>query len=232
MKFLPPSILAARRTRGGTIAHALLWIRARTRDPIPTEEAIGLWTGDDHQVFDIPFGSSTQARTYYGAGNALDLGDGAADIGIKVRTRTVTLSGLSPEVQQACKAYDARLAPVEIHRVEFDPETGAQIRSDDARYPVPERLFKGWVDEIRWEQSSGQVTCTLLLASVSRALTRSLTQKFSDASQRLVDANDSFFAHVDVSGTVDLYWGEKRVNKTATGMVGKVVSKVKNRVTS
>lgn len=217
MKILSSAILAARQSRAGTLAHGLIYVTAKTRDtgvPAP----VGFWTGDDHQAFTI----NSVSRTYYGAGAALDLGETVSEVGIVIRTRTVRLSGLAPKVLDMAKAYEARLAPVEIHRAEFDPLTNALI-------DAPERVFKGWVDQIQWTQNAETVECVLTLASIARALTRTQTQKYSDASQRLRDVNDAFFQYVDVSGTTDVYWGEKRVGGTPGGTVGNLVQKVTSR---
>lgn len=201
MKSLSPAILASRQSRAGTKAHGLIYLTVKDR-ATGAPFSIGYWTGDDHQAFTI----NSQGRTYYGAGNALDLGETVSEVGIVVRTRTVRLSGLSPEVQEMAKGYDARLAPVEIHRAEFDPLTNTLI-------DAPQRVFRGWVDRINWTHTAETVECALTLASIARALTRPLTNKYSDASQRQVNSGDGFFRHVDVSGTVDVWWGEKRVGQ-------------------
>ncbi len=217
MKILSSAILAARQSRAGTLVHGLIYVTAKTRDtgvPAP----VGFWTGEDHQAFTI----NSVSRTYYGAGAALDLGETVSEVGIVIRTRTVRLSGLAPKVLDMAKAYEARLAPVEIHRAEFDPLTNALI-------DAPERVFKGWVDQIQWTQNAETVECVMTLASIARALTRTQTQKYSDASQRLRDVNDAFFQYVDVSGTTDVYWGEKRVGGTPGGTVGNLVQKVTSR---
>jgi len=218
MKSLSSAISAARQARAGTLAHGLIYITAKTRDT-GLSAPIGFWTGDDHQAFTI----NSVSRTYYAAGAALDLGETVSEVGIVIRTRTVRLSGLAPKVLDMAKAYEARLAPVEIHRAEFDPLTNALI-------DAPGRVFKGWVDQIQWTQSAETVECVLTLASIARALTRPLTQKFSDASQRLRAQNDAFFQYVDVSGTTDVYWGEKRVGGAPGGIVGKLTGQVLDKV--
>ncbi len=81
----------------------------------------------------------------------------------------------------------------------------------------PHRVFKGLVDELEITRDpSGAVQCEMTVASSARYLTRTLTLKRSDASQRL-RMNDRFLRYADVSGEVDVYWGEKRL---ASGNVG------------
>ena len=205
MKTLNSAVVAARQARAGTSAHGLIWVTAKDR-VTGAAETIGFWTGLDHRDFTI----KDVDRTYFGAGNVLDLGDTVAEVGVQIRMRTVTLSGLTAEVQQAMKGYDARLAPVEIHRAEFDTDTGNLLAE-------PERIAKGWIDKVNWADGAKQddgtasFAVTISIASASRALTRTLAQKFSDASQKLRNAADAFFQYVDVSSDAQVYWGDKRV---------------------
>ncbi|TAG28566.1 MAG: hypothetical protein EAZ40_03425, partial [Rhodobacterales bacterium] len=76
----------------------------------------------------------------------------------------------------------------------------------------------GIVDEVELSISpdDGKVTCDVTVASSARYLTRTLTLKRSDASQRR-RSDDRFLRYADVSGEVDVYWGEKR---PAGGSVG------------
>jgi len=212
MKLFSPARLAYRQSRTGVSCHGLIWITAKSRDT-GAPESIGLWTGVDHQTFVI----NGVGRTYFGAGNLLDLGDNVAEVGIKVRTRAVKLAAVTPEVKQAIKVYDARLARTEIHRVEFDTATNEQI--DD-----PERVFKGWIDTIAWGRagSNGEANCTLNLVSVARALTKALALKYSDACQRLRNAGDGLFKYTDVTTSADVWWGSKRVAGTAVKVVNSV----------
>lgn len=209
MKILDPAILAARQARGGTSSHGLIWLTVKDR-ATGAPQTMGFWTGDDHQTFVI----NGVGRTYYGAGNLLAIGDLTSEVGLVIRMLDITLSGLTLEAQQAFKGYDARLAPVELHRAEFDPDTGNLLAE-------PERVFKGWADKVNWargakaDDGTATMTCTVTLASASRALTRTLAQKFSDASQKLRSPSDTFFQYVDVSGSATVFWGSKRVASSA-----------------
>lgn len=199
MKTFSPTRLAYRQARTGVVCRSLLWITARDRST-GAAAAIGLWNGDDHQVFSI----DSQGRTYYGAGNLIAIDDIVGDVGLTVKTLTVKLAALTPEVRQAVRNYDARFAKVEIHRAEFDTDTGYLIEE-------PERRFKGWIDGVSWPTApvGGTADCTLTLVSAARALTRTLAAKFSDASQQLVNPSDRFFQYADI-GAGDVWWGEKR----------------------
>ena len=101
------------------------------------------------------------------------------------------------------RGYDTRQAPVELHLVMLDP-LGAVTSV--------ERAFKGVMD--RFEINEGPlddagnstVTCDVELVSDARLLTRTLSLKQSDASQRVRNPNDRFRQYSDVSGGVLVNW--------------------------
>jgi hypothetical protein len=207
MKSLSSAQLAYRQSRAGVSTHVLLWISARNRST-GTIETIGLWSGDDHRVFTI----NSVGRTYYGAGSLLDIGDVISEIGYDVRTLDITLSAVSNEVIVAISSYNARLAPAEVHLAEFDTETNQLIEED------LERVWKGWVDEApqvtanqdEQGQPTGDSTVVLKLLSAAQGLTKTLTQKFSDASQRLRNPADGGFKYADIV-SADVWWGQNRI---------------------
>ena len=75
-----------------------------------------------------------------------------------------------------------------------------------------EEAFKGVID--RFEINEGPiddagnstVTCDVELVSDARMLTRTLSLKQSDASQRLRSASDGFRKYADVAGEVSVNW--------------------------
>lgn len=205
---LSPAEIAHLQARTGVRPRILVWITARNRDSGLPETA-GFWSGDDDQSFTI----GAEVRVYHGAGALLGMDDITAEIGIKVRTIDVWLATAAPEVVDAVRGYDLRLAPVEIHRVLTDPVSHQMIAA-------PHRIWKGQVDAAplvtpALDGQGGRVTITV--ASASRALTRGLTGKYSDESMRRRD-DDRLFRYADVSGKVPVYWGEKRYSsKSSTG---------------
>lgn len=187
------------------VARALVWIRAKDRTT-GTEETIGLWTGEDVASFTI----NGQARTYYGAGALLAIEPIVSQAGLVVQMSRMTLSPLAPEVAQAIRGYEPRLAPVEIHRALFDPDTMGLVAE-------PHRMFSGWIDEVvlTTPEAGGTATCEVTLASAARGLTRTLPLKKSDESQKR-RSGDRFRRYADISAAVDVFWGEKRA-RVATG---------------
>jgi len=184
------------------VAHGLLWVKARNRDTDETED-LGLWSGDDHQEFVI----GGETRLYYGAGNLLNLDEITSQVGLTVRMQRFSLNALTPEVQQLLRGYDPRLAPIELHRALYWPETMNLVAE-------PHRLFKGYVDEapISTPPKGGQAKAELVSGSSARSLTIPLALKKSDQTQRL-RGGDRFRRYIDVSSQVDVWWGEKRASE-------------------
>lgn len=196
--------IAARRP---TIARQMLWVSARNRSTGATE-TLGLWTGE----YSLSVTIDGAARTYHGAGSVLDVPEMTGQIGLDVRTHNVTLSALSPEVQQLMRGYDARLAPIEIHRALFDPDAPTTMIGG------PVRIFRGWVDGVTFKEEGGGHTVELTAASHSRGLTVPLMLRRSDESYKL-RGGDRIGRYCDVSGSVPVYWGEARKkDKTFMGV--------------
>lgn len=181
------------------VSHVLIWIAAKNRIS-GAAETIGFWTGDDHQDFVV----DGQSRTYFGAGDVLEVPAITYESGLQVRMHSFGLAALAPEVAMALRGYEPRLAAVEVHRVLFYSSTGAQAAD-------PHRVLAGWIDEaqINTPAIGGQGSATISVASSARALTRTLPICKSDAQQRL-RSGDRFRRYVDVSGSVDVFWGSKR----------------------
>jgi hypothetical protein len=185
--------------RTDIVARILIWVQARNRTTgLP--EFLGLWTGSDDRSFTI--GGSP--RTYVGAGGLMGVPPLVSQAGINVRMQRLTLSPLNDTVATLIRTFDSRFAPIEIHRALFDPVT-SQLISE------PHRVFKGLIDEVELtiEADSGATRCEVTVASSARYLTRTLTLKRSDESQKR-RLGDRFMRYADVSGEVDVYWGERR----------------------
>jgi len=203
MRSYSPATAAALASRAGLVAHVLVWASAKNRDTGAVEQ-IGFWTGDDHQDFTI----DAEARSYFGAGGMLEIAPLVMQAGIVVRMQRLVLSPLAPEVAQLFRGYDARLAPVQIHRALFDPDTRDLV-------DTPHLLFRGWIDaaSIVTPEAGGAAQIEVTLAGAARALTRSLPGKRSDEAQQR-RAGDRFRRHVDVSGAVEVWWGARRAAAT------------------
>jgi hypothetical protein len=198
MRSFDAPTLAAFQSRVAVMNRVLFWITARNRISGLPEE-LGLWNGG----YDRSFTIGGVPRTYVGAGALMQVPPLVYQAGLNVRMQRLTLSPIDATVGAMIRTYDSRLAPVEIHRATFDPVTSALVSE-------PHRLFKGQVDELEVvTDPSGDVRCEVTIASSARYLTRTLTLKRSDASQQL-RSGDRFLRYADVSGEVDVYWGENR----------------------
>jgi hypothetical protein len=181
----------------GVAPRHLLWIEAKNRTTGEIE-ATGFWNGKDTREFVV----NGETRTYFGAGALLGIDPIIGSVGLNVRMQRVRLAQVAPEVMQAIRGYDVRLAPVEIHRVHIDPVKGVQIGA-------PVRVFKGSVDEapIPKPAVGQEASLEMTLASAARALTRTLTAKKSDAAQRRIDPTDRGREYATISGAVGVFWG-------------------------
>lgn len=194
----------------GPVAHdVLVWITGKNRTT-GADETMGLWTGPEDRSFTV----GGVARTYRGVGQIIEVPPIKSRAGLTVQMHTLRLSATSPEVEAAMRLYDPRLGPVEIHVARFEPTTGALLGID--------RAYRGRIDKApintpaKGKQGGG---VALSVASAARSLTRPLTLKKSDASQRR-RSDDRFFRHADVAGRVERWWGTDRVGGEKTGPFG------------
>lgn len=204
MRNFDAATAAALSARAGLVARQTLWITARNlATGLP--ESLGIWNGED----DISLSVEGTPRAYTGAGAALEVEPITAAPGLEVRTVVWRLSALAPEVEALAKAYDTRFAPVEIHRALFDPATRGLIGA-------PHRVFRGFCNGLTFDRgdAGGTAAADLELVSETRALTRSLAVKKSDESQK-ARGGDRFRRYGDISGSVPVYWGEKRLGGMA-----------------
>lgn len=164
---------------------------------------LGLWTGIDHQEFLI----GGQLDTYYGAGNILGVSDMDNNVGTGVRSYSIKLAPLAPEVAILLRAYEPRGAAVFMYTGLMSTESGLLIQS------AVVRRFKGWVDKVKINEppSGGQGDASLTFVSSARNLTLTIPTRRSDANQKLRAPNDPFLQYVAMSGQVITPWGTERL---------------------
>ena len=199
MRSYDAATLAALQTRAGVCVRLLIWVVAKNRttgDP----EALGLWTG----AYDREFTIGAETRLYAGAGAIVQIPPLKMQAGLSVRMQRFTLSPIAPVVADLIETYQSRLAPIEIHRALFSTEDGSLVAE-------PHRVWKGFIDEVEITrpEAGGEATCEVTAASSARLLTRTLPLKRSDATQQL-RSGDRFRRYVDISGKVDVWWGERK----------------------
>ena len=184
-------------TSPGFMFRTLVWITAKDRST-GAPVTFGFWNGDDNQNFTI----NAVSRLYYGAGNLANPSQPIQyQVGVKPTDYSLTLAPLSDEIVSLLRAYDARLAPIEIHRAMLDPLSNNVISE-------PLRVFKGQIDEapLITPEVGGTASCTLRCLSSAINLTRTVVQTKSDTVQQL-RSGDRFRRYIDISGVVQVSWG-------------------------
>lgn len=194
--------LAARRL----VPRDFLWIVARDRDD-NGPQSVGFWSGVGNVSAPIvnPDTGATNTRTWYGSGTLIGIDAIPLVANLTVQTVTITMNQIDDLVQQAVRLYDCKQARVEIYRGLLDPLTRLLVAPAFCR-------FIGFVDEIEIktpsENEAGGVTLTV--SSHTQEMTRSNPDTRSDASQRLRDSDDRFFADASTVGEQEFFWGKKR----------------------
>lgn len=185
--------------RQGTLAHGMVWIRARNRQT-GAEEGVGFWQGDDHRSFTI----GGEVRLYFGAGAVIAIPPVHAVVGLQVRQHRVELPPFLPEVRQALRVYDPREARVEIHGVALDPATG-EPAGPPRRY-VKGRLMEA--NEILGPKGAAS-SVELVIASAARSLTRSRPLLRTNAALVARRPGERGREYSDVAGEWHVPWGVK-----------------------
>lgn len=207
MRAYSPAVLARLQARDGIAVRLYVLISGRSY-ATGDMEAMALWTGADVVTRTL----GTRTVTCYGAGGLIGIDPITMEPGLRVAMHRVSLSSLDPAAEMAMRGYDTRLARVEVWRGLHDPLT---LRLIDA----PHRLIKGRAHHLDMPRPAvgGDSTCTLTVASAAIALTRTVAARQSDEDQRRRQG-DRFFRYADVSGSVQVYWGEERASAESAGV--------------
>jgi hypothetical protein len=195
----------ARLEAGALVPRDFLWITPRRRD---TGAAVtwGAWSDLGTITADVidPVSGVTVQRTYEGAGSLVQVSEVPLVVGLTVQSVEIQLSQIATGAEALIRTYDARRAPVELHRGFLDPAT---MRL--AAPAVPR--FLGFVDEapVETPAEGGEGGVRLTCVSHAQELVRASSAKRSDADQRRRNANDGFFRHAATVGTWKIFWGQK-----------------------
>lgn len=199
MQILDEAEIAEHEKRIGVLSRNLVWFEARNRTTGLTE-TIGLWDGGDVRVFTI----DGDARTYYGP-SIIQLPEIVGGVGLDVRQSTMTVPHLTPEVQNLIRAFEPRLAPVEMHKAVFSLETNELL--------AVRRVYKGAISKAPIKTGGDGETgeARLTLVSAARSLTRKLSLYRSNADQLARSATDTAREYASTTGLKEVWWGEGRV---------------------
>lgn len=216
MRPLDSALNAYLQGNSDVIVRQLLWIEAKNRTT-GAVETIGLWTGEDHRDFVI----GGVSRTYYGCGQFIGLGDLTAESGLNIRRLTVSMTPISPEVEQVLRGYNPKMAPVEVHLAFFSTDSENLITA-------PLRVFQGWIDKfpISTPAKNGEGEGRIEMVSTTRILTNRLAIKRSNDSQQRRLSGDTFFQDVTVSGQLQTPWGEKTAGQSGFSVITQTVRRL------
>jgi len=196
-----PSAVAAHLAAAGTGMHVeiLVWLVARDR-ATGAPEPFGFWTGADHQVIAV----AGEGRTYYGAGALLEVDPVTSSAAQLSRSWQFKVSQLDPTVAEAVRAYDARLAPVEVHEWHWNPETNLPLAE-------PVRVIRGTVMDLSvpTPPAGQQAEATVRIVTDAWRLTRGLPlMRSHEALLARTAGADSFRRYGNLTG-VPVTWGER-----------------------
>ena len=194
---------AQREKRTALLEVPMIWIEARDRatDAI---HGIGFWQGEAVEaiwVTDMFTGAAAQ-RTFYNQG-ILEIGSVRNETGFGVKAVAVSLSAISPAVEQAFRGYDPRGCQVQVWKRSYNPDT---------RKPLGvEPFFKGFVNTapITRPEPGGEATIEVEIVSTARMLTIASGVKKSHQAQLARAPADKFRQYKAKAKTFDCAWGMK-----------------------
>jgi len=187
--------------RRGTDPQVLVLIEPRNRETGEVE-ALGLWTGDDHETFIV----DGESHFFMGAGAVIEVPPIRAGIGLEVRRHRVILPPIREEVKLALQVYQAAQARIRVWVQPMDIDSGAPLSA-------PRRVIKGRLEGA--PETLGKVgdqsSTDLVISSAARPLTFTQPLFKSDAAMRLRDPDDRFREYVDNIGDLAIPWGQATV---------------------
>jgi len=188
------------------VARDFLWIVARNRN---TGELVpdGMWSDVGTVTADVinPDTGQPITRTFSGSGTLIQISDIPLVSNITVQNVEIRMSHLHDRVSLLVREYDCRQARVEIFRGLFDPESRQMVAPAECR-------FVGFVDtvEIRTPSENDEGGVSLNCVSHTQEMTRGNPDTRSDATQKLRDPNDGFFADSSTAGEWEVFWGSEK----------------------
>lgn len=178
-------------------------ITGRVRETgAPITEAFWSDLGDvSAWVMDADTGEPAEYQ-FKGVGSLIAVDPIAQVANLTVQTINIQFSQLDARINELLRAYDIKLAKVEIYRGEFDPETWTMVEPAASR-------FVGVVDgapvETGPEGSEGSVS--IQCVSSAQELTRGNPDERSHESQVLRAPGDDFFIDVTTAAEDVIFWG-------------------------
>lgn len=141
--------------------------------------------------------------TYSGDGGLVSMDRIPLTSDLSQRTVRVNLSQLNSDVADMIHGHDCRIAPVQIHRALFDPQTNELVGT-------PVCHFVGKINKapINTAAINGESDVEVQIVSTTAELTRTNAAKKSDATQQLRSGDR--FRRWNSPATVEVWWGQSR----------------------
>lgn len=202
MRTLDANIVAAL-AAGRLVRRNMIWVTAKERDT-GNPHSRGFW--GDVETVDIPvvdgLTGATATRTFEAAGGLIEIGAVPLTSDLSIRSVDVVVSPLNDAADQYVRGYDLRMAPIQIYRAIFDPDTHELVADADAR-------FVGFVETapVETPEEGGEARVTLNCVSHAVELTRSNPDVRSDESQKR-RSGDRIFQYVGTMAQRTIYWGD------------------------
>lgn len=189
----------------GIVARDFLWATGKDWNT-GAAYSVGFWSDVATVTANVVDGrtGATESRSFYGVGNAMNIGSIPLTSDVTVRSVDIELPAIDSVVALLVRGYDVRGAPMQLYRGYFDPASRALLASAKAR-------FVGYFDgsPIVTPAEGGQGSVTLNCVSTTRELTRTSSEARSHESQQARTANaDDFYKDTAVVGDWVLFWGQ------------------------
>lgn len=146
-----------------------------------------------------------ETRDFYGSGNLVKISDIPLVSNLSVQNVNIELSHLASNAEELIRGYDVRQAVVQIFRGLFQPGEGRMVEPAFPRWV-------GFVDSVEVvtpsenSEGSNNLTC----ASHTQEVTRANTATRSGASQKQINANDTFYDDAASTPEWKIWWGQAR----------------------
>jgi hypothetical protein len=204
--------------RGRLVARDFVRFVVRDRGTgLPVEDCY--WSDVGRITADVidPGTGGILTRTWRPAGGLITISDIPLVSNLTVQKVEITLSQASPRINDLLRTYDCKQGVAQVWRGLFDQDN---YRMRSAGFP----RFNGTIDQApittaKENDPSGnaKLTCT----ANTQELKRSNPDTSCDASQRLRNPTDDFFADVAVVGSWQQFWGKAGgALRTSTGGFG------------
>lgn len=190
------------------VARDFIWFEVRDRE---TGEPVtdGYWSDLGTRNFEVidPDTGLPVTRTYRGGANLIAIPEIPLVSNLTVQTITVTLSQLSPRVNELLRLYDPKLGRVEIHRGLFNINTRLPVAPAEVR-------FVGFIDgapvETPKEGEVGDVQVSVVGHSQEWSRSNPDTRNHESQMLRTPEGQppDEFMKDVAVVGDWELFWGK------------------------